>query len=96
MTILVDETMYYPNVHLRYKHWCHMGTDDLTANGLIELNAMATRLHLQLTWFQDRAFYPHYDLTPSKRKLAVSYGAQEVSKSDWVKRCRRKERHAYK
>jgi hypothetical protein len=34
------------------------------------------RLGLKRAWFQDRSKYPHYDLTKSKRELAIKYGAR--------------------
>lgn len=96
MTILVDPILFYPNVKLKSKKWCHMGTDDLTPQGLIELNAMAARLNLLMHWFQDRAFLPHYDLTPAKRMLAIQYGAVEVTSQEWIMRCKRVERFVHK
>ena len=57
--------------------WCHMITDGNEE----ELHQMAEKLGLKRKWFQG----DHYDLTPSKRALAVKLGAREVSSRDLVK-----------
>lgn len=44
-----------------------------------ELVAFAVKLGLKPEWFQDKAFAQHFDITASKRKLAVKYGAVEVT-----------------
>lgn len=54
--------------------WCHM-----TADTREELDAMADKIGMKRQWIQ----YPgtwkeHYDVTLSKRKLAVNAGALEV------------------
>ncbi len=43
-----------------------------------ELHALAVRLGLKRAWFQKTTGAPHYDLTASKRALAVSLGAIEL------------------
>lgn len=48
---------------------CHMFADTLD-----ELHAMADKIGMKRSWFQDKRM-PHYDLVASKRKLAVEYGA---------------------
>lgn len=40
-----------------------------------ELHAMAARIGVQRRWFQG----DHYDITQSKRVLAVKYGAREIT-----------------
>jgi hypothetical protein len=55
--------------------WSHMMADTVE-----ELHAMATRIGLRRAWFQG----DHYDLTPSRRALAVKYGAKEVTSRDLV------------
>lgn len=52
---------------------CH-----LIADTLEELHSFAARLGLKRSWFQDKASGPHYDLTASKRSLAVRLGALET------------------
>jgi len=54
--------------------WCHMITD----GDLEELHEMASRLGLKREWFQPKSF-PHYDLRPSKRSMAIKMGAKEVN-----------------
>jgi hypothetical protein len=49
-----------------------------------ELHEMAARLGLKRAWFQEppKASVPHYDLTPSRRALAIRYGAVFKSAKD--------------
>lgn len=88
MTILVDEIRAYATP-LRNKQWCHMMSDDLTDAGLEELHAMAQRIGLKREWFQNKPRFPHYDLTPRRRGLAIQHGAQAVEAQDLVRRCAR-------
>jgi len=81
--IYVDSIQHYPDCGLPYKHWCHMATD----GDLSELHAMARRLGLKQSWFQDKPVTPHYDLTPTKRALAIKFGAQAVSTIELARRC---------
>ena len=53
-----------------------------------ELHAFASEIGLRREWFQDGP-RPHYDLRPSKRRLAVSRGSEEVGVRDLVKRMAR-------
>lgn len=48
------------------------------ADTLEELHNMAGLLNLKEKWFQDHINFSHYDLTKSKRILAIEYGAVEV------------------
>jgi hypothetical protein len=57
----------------RWNGGAHMLANDLNA-----LHAMADRLGLKRAWFQGDKTFAHYDLTASKRKLAVSAGAIEI------------------
>jgi hypothetical protein len=50
-----------------------------------ELHEFAARIELKRKSFQS-TLRPHYDLRPSKRRLAVSMGAQEVGMRDLVRR----------
>lgn len=54
---------------------CHLYADTTE-----ELHAFAAKLSLEREWFQDKPFFPHYDLTPSKRKVAVHLGAVEAAR----------------
>jgi hypothetical protein len=49
---------------------CHMYADTLE-----ELHAMADKIGLWRSWFQDSPSLQHYDLTPSKRQMAIRAGA---------------------
>lgn len=49
---------------------CHMFADTLE-----ELHAMADRLGMKRSWFQDKKDLPHYDLVKSKRDKAIALGA---------------------
>lgn len=79
MAIYVDPVFTWPGKG----QWCHMMTD----GDLSELHAMAERLGLKRAWFQNKPRHPHYDLRPSKRALAVQYGAVEVTGVELVRRC---------
>lgn len=79
MTVYIDELVRYGN-----RHWCHMATD----GGLMELHELAGRIGLKRAWFQVCSCVPHYDLVPSKRQLAIRYGAVEVSMKELVMKCK--------
>ena len=79
----------------------HMLTSDLA-----ELHAIAERIGLKRAWFQDRTF-AHYDLTASKRTLALAAGAIPIELGEipddvlmrckdgtYERRCDRKARRA--
>ena len=66
--------------------WCH-----LVADTPEELLAMMARLGLRASYLQDAGTWgEHCDLVPSKRALAVRYGAVELTSSEmgqrWVQR----------
>src|SRR3990167_7657151 len=86
MTIYVDDLYNAkgPRGHVR---WCHMavGWDE----DLEELHNMAVMIGLHRGYFQDDPNHPHYDLTPSKRALAIRYGAIPLDWRGWVRRCSR-------
>lgn len=56
---------------------CHMFTDELD---LEPLHLLAAAIGMKRAWFQDRPAAPHYDLTPSRRTLAIAHGAQELDR----------------
>jgi Protein of unknown function (DUF4031) len=64
--------------------WCHMVSDE----SVEELHEFAATIGLKRKSFQG-ASRPHYDLRPSKRRLALSMGAQEVGMRDLVRRALR-------
>jgi len=69
MSVYVDRAMF----PFRGQLYCHMRADTLD-----ELHIMADNIGLKREWFQDKPGREHYDLSPSKRKLAVELGAKEV------------------
>lgn len=56
---------------------CHLFSDTVELDALHDL---AARIGMKRTWFQDKVTAPHYDLTPSRRALAVAAGAVEVDR----------------
>ena len=66
MAIYVDDEQ----IQWRGRKWCH-----LVGDSLVELHQFARRLGLRHDWFQDRASYPHYDVTVSVRQRALELGA---------------------
>jgi hypothetical protein len=74
--ILVDPIMRHSS-----GEWCHMVSDE----SVEELHQFAAKIGLKRKAFQSVS-RPHYDLRPSKRRLAVSLGAEEVGKRDLLRR----------
>lgn len=65
----------------RHGHrWCHMWSDDLNA-----LHVMAAKIGMRREWFQNREGFPHYDLVPTRRALAVKFGAVERPLRDYLR-----------
>lgn len=62
---------------------CHMIADTLD-----ELHEMADAIGMRREWFQPRSF-PHYDLSLSRRALAVGRGAVECDRAEFVGHMRR-------
>lgn len=62
---------------------CHMLADTLD-----ELHAMAAKIGMKREWFQPTSF-PHYDVSLTRRKLALQYGAIEVDRREVVRIMRR-------
>lgn len=56
---------------------CHMFTDNADIE---ELHAFALRMGMKRQWFQPHAIAPHYDLTRSRRELALELGALEIDR----------------
>ena len=58
---------------------CHMLADTPE-----ELHAMADKIGMKRQWYQspDKASFPHYDLSLSRRKLAVENGAKELTRQE--------------
>lgn len=86
MTIYVDQLVAYTQPATsggRYfgngKSSCHLATD----GDLEELHQFAESIGLRRAWFQNRSL-PHYDLTPTKRAMAVRNGAKEVTTRELI------------
>lgn len=84
MSVYVDPLMpTSPSQTWHWTHSCHMSADTEE-----ELHEMARKIGLRREWFQNHhiAALRHYDLTTSKRVLAIQNGAQEI---DWLEYGRR-------
>src|SRR4028119_2254637 len=66
------------------KMWCHLWPAEATPKNLQELHEVALAIGLKRSYFQNRPGFPHYDLTPSKRKLAIEQGAIEKNLPEWI------------
>ena len=74
-----------PNKNWKYSENCHLMADTEE-----ELHDFAVNvLGLRKGWFQNHVRHPHYDLTRSKRVLAVKNGAFTVD-LEWYKEKLRK------
>lgn len=81
MSVYVDPLMRHGWVlRGRATPSCHMYADTID-----ELHAMAARIGMKRDWFQNHARLPHYDLTPSRRALAVANGAIEQTARQLVR-----------
>jgi hypothetical protein len=58
---------------------CHMVADTPA-----ELHAMADAIGLQRRWYQspDKASFPHYDLSLTRRATALAHGAKEITRQE--------------
>lgn len=65
---------------------CHMVADTEE-----ELHAMADAIGIERRWYQypHKSRYPHYDISLSKRTIAVRLGAIEISKRQAPGICKR-------
>jgi hypothetical protein len=63
---------------------CHMVADELD-----ELHAMAAAIGMRRAWFQAEASTPHYDVSLSRRRLAIEHGAVEIDRRAMAIFCRR-------
>lgn len=64
--------VYVDNEQIPWKGklWCH-----LVADTLDELHAFALQIGLKRAWFQEKASFPHYDVTTTVRLKAIQSGA---------------------
>lgn len=78
MAIYVDKlfvTIPKGKAKMHGKLWCHMFSDGNEE----ELHQLAQRIGLKKEYFQKHRIANHYDLTPTKRQLAIALGVIEVS-----------------
>ena len=86
MAVYVDElfnTQSLKNANWKYNQACHLKADTEE-----ELHAFAEQLGLKREWFQDHInpAYKHYDLTASKRVIAIQRGAIPLTWREMVKK----------
>ncbi|MCI0550998.1 MAG: DUF4031 domain-containing protein [Anaerolineae bacterium] len=74
MTVYVDDMFKYPMGQYRYMKMSHM-----IADTEVELHQMADRIGLKRAWFQSGGSGPHYDVTITKRRLAIEAGARQIT-----------------
>lgn len=83
--IYVDEIRVIPRVSgaaKRYGNsWSHLWSD----SEIEELHIFAEKIGLKRKYFQNKTFFPHYDVIPKKRELALKYGAQYMPLRNWIK-----------
>ena len=70
MTVYVDEIREYPTKPFGHRKWSHMWADSI-----LELRDMADKIGLKQEWYQEHHVLNHFDVTPSKRALALANGA---------------------
>lgn len=63
--------------------WCHCWSGTPGTKGYEELLRFADSIGLNRRWFQVRSTQPHFDLVPSKRRLALAKGARVMSLRTW-------------
>jgi hypothetical protein len=89
MPIYVDDTFTWPAKHTapaarRHGHrWCHLWCDP---GEEAALHTLAQGIGLLRSWYQTaNPRFPHYDLVPAKRKLAIDHGATPIRLHDWIR-----------
>jgi len=71
--VYVDDMKFPFKMGRNVGKMCHMYADTIE-----ELHKMADTIGLKREWFQDKKRVPHYDVTLSKRALAIQNGAEPV------------------
>lgn len=74
MAVFVDDMYLLPMGQFGRMKMSHMIADDLD-----ELHAMAARIGIKRKWFQDKHSGPHYDVSISKRDMAIANGVVQVT-----------------
>lgn len=96
MKVYVDDLRVYPKALIQPKArmvsntWCHMWCDQGNEEALHEI---AKSIGMKSIWFQDKPGFPHYDLVPRRRHVAIRFGAMPRNLRDWIaekrkRRCR--------
>lgn len=80
MTVYVDALANWGwKMRGRIVQSCHMFADGVD---LEELHRMAVQIGMKREWFQAHRVAPHYDLTKSRRDLALGLGVVAVGRRD--------------
>lgn len=81
MSVYVDSLVDYGDLARRRRLpatvWCHLFADTRP-----ELHAFAEGLKLRRSWFQDHPTQWHYDITATKRQVALRMGAKPITIHD--------------
>lgn len=96
MSVYVDDPIVYPSEPRGYvgrkrarARWGHMIADTAA-----ELHTIARNIGLRSEWFQP-GHGGHYDLVPSKRRLAIKRGAVALTRRAFIEKVRSiRARHA--
>ena len=67
------------NARFYWPEACHMWADEID-----ELHVMADSIGLKRSWFQHHPRHPHYDITASKRAMAIARGAIQRSLRHYI------------
>lgn len=81
MSVYVGESIY----EFGRMVMCHM-----VADSRVELHEMADAIGIDRRHFQSKSSMPHYDISKSKRKIAVEKGAVEVTEREIVEMVRKR------
>ncbi len=75
-------TVYVDDMKVKYGRMimCHMVADTIN-----ELHEMADKIGIKRKWFQDKPNHPHYDISLGRKRLAIQYGAKEITIKEIVK-----------
>jgi hypothetical protein len=76
VTVYVDSMRMPARVGRIQANWSH-----LTADTTEELHDFAEKLRLRASWIQNpgHIWKEHFDVTDSKRALAIEFGAREIT-----------------